>query len=465
MRAVFMLHVLGMSMLLAAHGCSSLQNYTHKTAPARMSIDRGDFQGALATFPEKSARGKDEVLVRLERGMILQDGGKFALSSSEFEQADRKMGEFEEKAMISAGRTAYQAGTLLINEQVMPYEGEDFEKILLHALDAVNYLMRGDLEGARVEIRKSYQKQEELSEKHAKDLEKAEKEAGSQDWERSFQQADYRGYERLKQKAASVYSVYHNAFASYISALVYELTGEPDEAYIDLKKAIIASPQSRSIQKDLIRLSRKLNNPEDTRQWEERFGIVGNIPKKSIDVFVIFSTGLGPYKEAISFPIPIHEGLVFASLPVYSFTPSAPSSGTIVSDGMSVETSVVFDTDATAARNLLDDFPIIFVKQIARSYLKAQATSQLAHEHGDWGAIIGTLFSGITERADLRTWSSLPKEIQVGRAFLPQSTKEILIRALPAGFYTAVPVPSGASHLIVLCRATDIGLNIYTKSF
>jgi hypothetical protein len=180
---------------------------------------------------------------------------------------------------------------------------------------------------------------------------------------------------------------------------------------------------------------------------------------------MIFSNGLAPYKAAISFPIPIHDGLVFASLPVYRFTPSAVSSGVIVSGGMNAETSVVFDTDATAARNLLDDFPIIFVKQIARSYLKAQATSRLAHEHGDWGAILGTLFSALTEQADLRTWSSLPKEIQVGRVFLPRSAREISIKVLPGGFNTTVPIPSYTAHLIVYCRATENGLAIHTKTY
>jgi hypothetical protein len=465
MRRLVALHVLVISLLLIVQGCSTLENYTHKTAAARMEISRSDFQNALATFPEKSAKGRNEVLVRLERGMLLQDMGQFKQSSNEFELAAERIREHEDKAVISAGRTASQAGTLLLNEQVMPYEGEDFEKILLHTLDAVDYLMMGNLEDSRVEVRNAYEQQEKLSEKHAREMEKAQKESGAQDWQGSFEQADRQGYELIRDKASSVYSVYHNAFASYISALVYELNGEPDEAYIDLKKAIIASPGSRSIQKDLIRLARKLNYRYDVEEWERRFGPGDKIPEQPVDVFVIFSNGLAPYKQAISFPIPIRRGFVFASLPVYRFTPSGISSAEIISGGMTVRSSVVFDTDAVAARNLLDEFPIIFVKQVARSYLKAQATSQLARNHGDWWAVIGTIFSGVTEQADLRTWSTLPKEIQVARAFLPQSAKEFSIQAYPAGLDATVPVPSGTSHLVVLCRATESGLVIHTKSF
>jgi hypothetical protein len=141
------------------------------------------------------------------------------------------------------------------------------------------------------------------------------------------------------------------------------------------------------------------------------------------------------------------------------------SGGAVISNGMIEDTSTVFDVDAVASRNLLDDFPIIFVKQVARSYIKAKATSRLAHDHGIFGAFLGTLFSAVTEQADLRAWSSLPKQIQVARIFVPKSAKDVSIRTLPYGNSSAVQIPKGASHVIVYCRATENGLAIYTKSF
>lgn len=446
-------------------GCSSLQNYTLKTAPAKVSVSRGDFQGALTVFPEDSAQGKDEILIRLERGMILQNLGLFEQSSAELELAVGKIRENDDKAVISAGRAANQVGTFLINEQFMPYEGYDFEIILLHSLNAMNYIMRGDLEGARVEVRRSYEWQKRLSEKHEKALQEAHKEVHSSDWERSFEQADSQAYENLKEKAGGVYGVYHNAFASYISALVYELGGESDEAYIDLKDAFKAYPSCLSIQKDLVRLSRKIGFREDQENWEKMFGSSTKIPKENIDVFVVFSYGLSPSKVQLKLPIPISEGFVFAALPIYQFNPSAIHGGRVASGGMDEDTSTVFDVDAVAARNLLDDFPIIFVKQIARSYLKAKATSQLSKEHGSGGAILGILYSAITEQADLRSWSMLPKQIHVARLFVPKTAQEISISSLPAGGSTNVQIPKGASHVIVYCRSTDNGLFTYTKSF
>jgi len=446
-------------------GCAALSNYSRITQQSRISISKGDFEKALTVFPESSAKGGNEVLIRMERGVLLQATGDYENSSQEFEQAKKRIRYFEDKAVISATRTTSQAGSLIINEQVRPYEGEDFEKILLHGLDAVNYLMLGDLEGARVEIRNAYTRQKELYEKHAKELEEAKRKRGT-DWERSFQNADPGGYDRLKSEAQSVSSIYQNAFAYYISALVYELNNEPDEAYIDLKKAIEAAPQSRSIQKDLIRLSKELNIREDTQMWESRYGKDESTQPDAVDVFVIFELGLAPYKEAMGIPIPLSEGgFVSASMPVYRFTPTSIMSGSILYDGHSEETSVVSDTDAIAARNLLDKFPILFAKQIVRTYLKARATNKLSREYGAWGAIGGTLASIITEQADLRTWSSLPKEIQVARVFVSGTTKNITIRSIPGADKEIVDIPEGARHLIVLCRATDAGLSVQTRVY
>ncbi|MCK9263255.1 MAG: hypothetical protein WDA72_10690 [Desulfomonilia bacterium] len=447
-------------------GCSSLTSYTLMTQQARLSISQGRFDDALTAFPEKSARGKDEVLIRLERAVLLQAMGRFTESSREFQLAAGKIGQYESRAVVSAGRTASQAGSLILNEQVQPYEGEDFEKILLHAMNAVNYLMAGDLEGARVEIRVAYRRQNELREKRARELEKAEREGRAKSWEQSFQKADSGRYRELSSRAGNVHSVYQNAYAYYVSSLVYELGGELDEAYIDLKKGIQAAPDSESLQKDLIRLSRNLGFYEDEQKWVARYGEPDEEYGVGTDVFVIFQHGTAPVKEPLSFPIPLPGGgLAFASLPVYRFIPSGTQAGSIGVGGRDVRTSVVSDINAIAARNLLDEFPVLFAKQVARSILKAQMTSKLSREYGAMGAITGTLASAVTEQADQRTWVSLPKEIQAGRVFVPEHTGSLTVTSIPGGHTAVVDIPEGTRHLIILCRDTDAGLALQTKAY
>jgi len=452
--------------LLVATGCADLGSYTRMTDQARLSISQGRFEDALMVFPEKSARGRNEVLVRLERGLLLQNMGRYDESAREFELAAAKIKGYEGKAVISATRTTSQIGSLVLNEKVMPYEGEDFEKIFIHAFDAVNYLMEGDLEGARVEIRNAYQRQNELYAKHQKELDKAAKESKGASWEQSFQRADRSKYEELRQKSDSVLSIYQNAFAYYVSSLVYELGGEKDEAYIDLKKGILAAPGAKSIQRDLIRLSRDLGYPDDERKWQADYGNLESGYGGGVDVFVIFQHGAAPVKEALQFPIPLSEGgFVFTSLPVYRFIPSGTRSCTVTSEGRDFETSPVSDIDAIASRNLLDRYPILFAKQVARSYFKARMTNRLSKDYGAVGAITGTLASAITEQADLRTWAVLPKEIQVARIFIPKEIRKITVKSIPTGHEHVVDVNEGTPHLIVLCRDTDAGLSLRTKAY
>ncbi|MEA3222945.1 MAG: hypothetical protein U9P49_07255 [Thermodesulfobacteriota bacterium] len=449
-------------------GCASLQNYARKADPARNYIAKGAYEKAITSFPEE-ARGANEVLIHLERGTILQGMGQFEASAKEFESAVAKVKGFESRAVISASKSTTQMGSLLINEQVQPYEGEDFEKILIHSLDAINYLMMDDLEGARVEIRNAYRRQKELYEKHYKAIRKAEEKAKGAGWRHSFIKADAGRLKNLEDKAASVHSVYQNAFAYYISSLVYELNNEQDEAYIDLKHAIKAAPDSIPIQKDLIRLSKELHYYDDLELWEKRFGTSGIDPKDGIDVVVVIGVGLAPVKEEVKFPIPIirhgRKGIVFAALPVYRFEPTTTLAGMVGYGNTCIKTSRVLDVDATAARNLLDEFPILFAKQIARTSLKATATNRMGKEFGALGSLAGSVYSAVTEQADLRTWSTLPKQIQVVRLSIPKQTRELTIRTIPTGFTQRVGIPDNAQHVIVFGRATDSSLVIHTKIF
>ncbi|HDM33066.1 MAG TPA: hypothetical protein ENG28_04775 [Deltaproteobacteria bacterium] len=447
-------------------GCAALQSYEVKASHARYYINTGQYSDALACFPEYNDGNKNEVLYCLERGTLLQAKGEYRMSARQFEKAAQLMRYYENKAYISASRTASQAGSLIINEQIMPYRGEDFEKVLVHALDAINYLMLGDIDNARVEIRNVYTREKELYKKHEKEIEKAHRELQGLKWEDSFIKAYPQGFNSLRKKSAYVVSVYQNAFAYYLSSFVYELNGEPDEAYIDLKNAFKAEPWSRQIGKDLVRLSRELNYYDDLELWKRRFGDVKSSGKDSIDVLVILELGLGPVKQEARIPIPLRRGgFTFASFPVYTFTPSLFKGANIIFGDNIVTTSTLMNVDATAAKDLMDMFPILFAKQVVRSYIKARATKELSRKYGALGAVSGSVATALTERADLRSWSTLPKEIQIARIHVPRYKRKLLIRTIPPRFNRYITIPRGAKHVVVLCRITDYSFNTDTKTF
>ena len=450
-------------------GCGAFSNYTKNTEKARSSISQGNFQQALAEFPESSAKGGDEILIRMERGTLLLAIGDYQNSSKEFELASKLIDKQDSGAVISASKTASQGASLLVNEKVMAYEGQDFEKVMVHTLDALNYLMMGNTEDARVEIRNAYRTQQDLYDAHYKDIEKAKKDSQGMNYEDSFKGSSSDSYNRMKQTASSVVSVYQNAFAYYISSLVYELTGEEGEAYIDLKKALLSAPDCAAVQKDLIRMSRDLSYRDDLDRWQNQFGKNVPVPKDSIDIFVVFELGLAPYREEFKLVLPIPTvGLMSIAVPVYAYMPSLVTGGYVTANSRSDGTSIVSDTDAIASRNLLDDYPILLAKQAVRAAIKGTATRQAGQQFGSWAQLAAGVASAITEQADLRTWSTLPKQIHIARLFVPKGTSELTVSALPGvsgRFSETVKIPANARHIVLLARASDNNITVSSKSF
>jgi len=214
-----------------------------------------------------------------------------------------------------------------------------------------------------------------------------------------------------------------------------------------------------------LRLSRSLHYQEDFERWKTLFGPPDTALGDGIDIFVVFEAGLAPNKEQMTIPIPTASGLFAAAFPVYQFSPMAVLAGRVRCGGSTETTCLVSDTDAIAARDLLARFPILFVKQIARTTLKAAATHQIDRQRGSGTAFLASIISLITEQADLRTWSTLPKQVQVARLTAPSGTSEVEIDALPTGGNARLDIPAGAKHVIVLVRAPDGVLTIQSQAY
>ncbi len=421
--------------------CCGCAGYGTRVIKARQAVALGDYETALAQFP---ANGRDKLLYALERGLIQQKMGSYQASRTDLQLADDLIRKIEERAVISGREVTAQAGALLVNENVTEYQGEDFEKILLHTHAALNYLMLGDTEGARVEIRRSYTRQQQLLKKHEKEIQQSD----------ANPLADP-AYDAVKKIAAA--SAYQSAFGYYVSAYVYELNREPDAAYIDLKQAIKAAPDCKPIQHDLLRLSRELGF--DHELWTEKFGPYQE--QGGREVMLVMCSGQAPLKEEFSFAWPVAGSIVFISLPVYNrFEPPARPL-TVRAGDKTYQTAPLSNIQAMAARNLLDQMPILITKQLARAYAKSTITRQLGESYGISGDIFSFIATAVSERADLRSWSSLPAEVQVARIWVPAATDQIYLKYAAREY----PVSINGRSTLIFCHASQSGLAINKKEF
>jgi uncharacterized protein len=137
-------------------GCAS---HSDTTRPIRSALDAGNPRGALGLInekldvksekelPEKTAG--DNALLLLDRAMVLQALSQYSLSSRDLEVSDKQI-----EVLDLSRNAAHEIGKYLFSDDVGPYKAPPYEKLMINTTNMVNYLARGDLQGARVEARR-----------------------------------------------------------------------------------------------------------------------------------------------------------------------------------------------------------------------------------------------------------------------------------------------------------------------
>ena len=410
----------------------------------------GNYPVALQLVEAEKTRsfgGKNRLLYFLERGMLLHVAGQYAESNQAFEEAKRIGNALYTRSLSAEGLS------LMTNDYALDYAGENFERTLIHLFSAMNYLQLEDSDSALVEIR---------------------------------QVGDYL---RKLQTDTSNENVYQeDAFARYLSALVYEAGGELDAALVDYKKALdayadyaadyaVARPSSLYGNAGRVagRLGSWAANDLMGLGWDGR---VREIPEGSGELVILHYNGLAPIKDQDRFTIPfseawplvlalqasaddsarreINEATAFASqlagvdivsvvFPKYVprrysialMEPRAEAATQIIGP------ELVEDIGAIAEKDLADRIVRIRTKAIARAAIKyaiqkgAEAAARSAQE--DYGelmavgtSIIGNIARYASEQADKRVWSTLPDEIWMSSMILPAGQHDVEVDFLTA---------------------------------
>ncbi|NRA32516.1 MAG: hypothetical protein HRU17_04160 [Polyangiaceae bacterium] len=144
--------------LIALVSCAC-SGHAARTEAARSALDARDADGAIAALNEeldvKTAEdlpddvSGDNTLLLLDRAMILQQIGKLKLSSRDLEIADKQI-----ELLDLSSSAADDIGKYIFSDDTGPYQAPAYEKLLINTTNIANYLMRGDLNGARIEARR-----------------------------------------------------------------------------------------------------------------------------------------------------------------------------------------------------------------------------------------------------------------------------------------------------------------------
>jgi uncharacterized protein len=422
---------------LLLQGCAMSVEF-YKEVDNNVSIDRFDLAAEVVENNRKTYGEGSSVLYNLETGLLRHYAGEYDASNARFLESEREMDELYTQS-VSTG-----VGSFVLNDNLLPYEGEDFEKVYVNLFLALNYARLGKIEDAIVEARKVDLKLNEYSRKY--------------DGKNSYKQ---------------------DAFVRYVMGVLYEANGEPNDAFISYRQAydgykaydtLYATGCPSYLESDLIRTAGGLGFVDELSEYENTFGMKYTPPPKDEGtLLVLIYSGKGPVKEEVKLKVSImdKDGTVHtfvAAVPKFrsrqrSFRQYRIS---VKGDEMSEDKSSELgeNVDAIAAKNLDERIGMIYLKTAGRALLKFLAAEKAKKEMKKNDSALANFLTSVavdaaydaSEKADIRTWRTLPHDIQLARLQLPAGSYTVSVSdqsSQPVDSRTVTIKPGSVSVQIV----------------
>lgn len=393
---------LAMALLMMISGCVT---FDQKIGIFETDLNRGKLESAL-TYLDTQIKGdkKSAIIHELNRSVILRLQGEFALSNRSLEAAKSAL---EPLLAISLSEQTLASA---INDQQRAYLPHGFEQIYIHVFKILNYLELDDLASARVEVLQMDVTLNRLNENNGIPAQ--------------------------------------NTFPRYLSGVVFEMGGEWDQALIAYRQAVIAFQESQQsppdfLILDMLRLMDHLDLHAQRVQLQKRYGVINWTRQKSYlkqgHLLLLFAEGLAPLRKEVAIQavdpkdgelyriaIPRHQSRVSLTQPPYFQMNQATYSGELIANMNSV-----------AEQTLAQQIPAITARAVARVAVKHRVVKESTQEAPLLG-LIANVATVASERADTRTWSTLPSGWWAVK--IPLDKGQYQVRPLFGSQTKAVPI-------------------------
>lgn len=401
---------------LIISGCAYLRGPESRQYQVNKLLIEGKVTQAVDYIEKKEAHyGKKNLLLYyLDRGLLELMDQRYDRSILSFQEAKNQFQYLYTQSITD------ELLSWVINDYSLDYRGADYEYVLVNVFQAINFLLKNDLNAALVEARDldvQYQVIEEIARQQDR------KHFADNGFARFLMGVlfEWKGGE---QNLCDALLFYRQAMALYDG--FYAQTYTP----IFLKENAAALVQQCG--------------DEDLKQ---RLKGVAHIPFKQkqqqAEVLLLDFIGYSPIKESENLSIPIGDGM-FASLafPRLIKRSSQTQETMLVARNkqgveVMIESVLGADIEEIAFRELNAKKMFLLTKSISRPILKAlilrQQKENIAKKHGQQtGMIFGLLFSlyhMYSEQADTRSWQTLPAQIRVARLLLEPGEYELIVKS------------------------------------
>jgi len=438
--------------------CSSMQfqdlfsGYAKQMKAVRQAQQIGDFTQAQALLKNRHKGDNSYALTLLERARLQYLLGDWQKSQHDFSLVYQSLEEERKKAKLQISKGLKQVGAIVSNDNAIAYEIPTYEQSMMHSYQALNYMNLGDLEGALVEIRRANLVQEQALKNNQNLVDDAESKFNNNALESAYPSMDL--------MIGDLKNGFQNAYTFYLSGLMYEATGQENDAYIDYKKALEIYPDNRYVQQDVLRLAAKLGMSDDLAHFTKLYGESKNIEEKNVgQVVLLIEQGMIKAKDDLSIHLPIFyfydDARYFSfSLPVYRDETSVYQQAKLMFKSNEYQGEEIVKLQSLASKYLSDKLPELVARQAVRVIAKEQLRKKMTKEGGDIGNILANLYNIASEQADTRSWLTLPSNVQLMRVTLPVGKQQVSLTI--AGKTQLIDVEVNKDQL-ALVNVTSVG--------
>ncbi|MBI1891596.1 MAG: hypothetical protein HYS18_13170 [Burkholderiales bacterium] len=398
---------------------SACATATHdsKVGTTLTATSQGNIAAAIQQLEaQTTGSNKEDLLLNMEKGELMRIGTRYKDSLAAFEVADLKVKKWEELAKSDPAKLMSQIGAVFMGDASRDYEGQDYEKVMLTTRMAMNRINMGDLDTARVDIKRTHEREAIIAEFRAKETAAAEQEAKEKGIQVSAKELNGYPTETLNDpEVLKLKNGFQNAFSHYLAGFVYEALNEPSLAAPGYRKAIELRP-------DLPVLEEGLRGLDQRTSFRRKKGMT--------DVLFVIEAGNSPARQSqkVAFPVPTPSGLITVSFSFPAIYPdkNSVSISQISLGSQTLPAALVTDFNVMARKALKEDMPGIQARAAIRAIGKAVIQDQVNKKAGALAGLLANVAAAATEPpADDRMWRSLPDRVFIARGFVAPGEYEL----------------------------------------
>jgi len=425
------------------------------------ALRQGNLKSAeqkLEAYAKENKDTKNTVIAYLEAGHIRRLREKYPPSNEAFAHAEDRIEAMDRQAEF---RVSKEGAAALTNLNALPYRARNYDRIMMSTYRALNYLQMQDIEAARVELQKVYEWQKLAVQRNAERIEEVkqaaesakekQEEKGEESYDVDRARNDEKFQKSLDEKYGDLdqfepYSKYVNPFSEWLRGIYY-LSLPADQGDIGTGKTAIERAYGMEGDNPYLR--------QDLQLAENRKGGAKFPPL----TYVVFCTGDAPDRGQIRIDIPLflvnnEVDYVGVNFPRLIENETYVNHLNVHGGGETYKTATLADMDSIVAHEFKQNLPVIITKTLIGAGTKAASAYGL-NKATEGNAVANVVTRVATtayqvgmNQADLRAWTTLPKQIQYARLKTPESGQ--LTLTTPSGPSTTVSVQPGEVNVVTV---------------